>query len=224
MATFFHLYTQQEGPQTREAERTWFSPTSRREHCCIKIYTDKPRKCSQSCPSKYPSLKKFPRRPHTTSDCPEGSVLALQCTNHYPASWAPANPKRCASPNRAAPCNCLAYLPSLSWATTVPKSLKIKDRYACRLKPVYLCSAMCITCSHSTTSHSPRLWFLCASYKQLKCCWISKHWEETSEQFVWPQFQNFWQAVVTYQEKSNKTQSYKLKHWISAHLTRKPSR
>lgn len=49
-------------------------PSKQGEHCCIKIYTDKPRKLSQSCPSKYPSLKKFPRSPHITSDCPEGSV------------------------------------------------------------------------------------------------------------------------------------------------------
>lgn len=198
MATFFHVYTQQESPQSREAERTWFSPASRGDHCCIKTYTDKPRKLSQSCPSQYPSLKTFLRRPHiTVTVLKDQSDLAVQCTNHYPASWAPANPKRCASPNRVAPYNCLAYLPSLSRATTVPKGLKINDRYACRLKPLYLCSAVGITCSHSIAIHSPQLLFLCASYKQLKCCWISKHWEETSEQFVWPQFQNFWQTVIS---------------------------
>ena len=27
---------------------------------------------------------------------------------------------------------------------------------------------------------------------------------ETSEQFVWPQFQSFWEAVVLYHEKDNK--------------------
>lgn len=191
MGAFFHLYTQQGGSQSREAERTWFSPANRRSMVPLKsVLTNEGN--FLSCPRQYPSLKKFPRRPHiTVTVLKDHSDLAVWCTNHYPASWAPANPKRCASPNRVAPYNCLAYLPSLSWATMVPKGLKINDRYACRLKPLYLCSAVCITCSHSIAIHSPQLWFLCASYKQLKCCWISKHWEETSEQFVWPQFQNF---------------------------------
>lgn len=72
MATFFHLYTQQEAPQSREAERMWFFPASTREDCSIKIFTDQGNFLSL-VPANIPVLRISQKAPHN-SDCLEGSV------------------------------------------------------------------------------------------------------------------------------------------------------
>lgn len=65
-------------------------------------------------PANAPVLRSFPGVPILISVL-QGSVGlgTIMHTAHYTASWVAANPKRHASPNIAAPFNCLAYLPSL---------------------------------------------------------------------------------------------------------------
>lgn len=115
LSFFFHLHTQEEVPQAREAERTWFSPAGRKKHGCIKIYTDQPRQnFHKLIPANISVLRSFPSVPILMSVL-QGSVRLGTVTHsvHYAASWVAANPEGHASPNIAAPFNCLAYLPSL---------------------------------------------------------------------------------------------------------------